>query len=168
MEYELGAPAKAYTQWAAQMAVGLGTGVPWIMCKQDDAPDPIVSSTIFILFFGWNFGFLTRKLSSFQTHYLLFSCDVPPSLVGLLWDYMLVLNDTSFLSHAHGWVLFSLSYLLWSVFIFWSPFEFCADRLMTISPCLLKLSFCFESDGLLPSENCFLFISCLNVAQEVI
>jgi len=25
------------------MAVGLGTGVPWIMCKQDDAPDPIVS-----------------------------------------------------------------------------------------------------------------------------
>lgn len=50
MEYELGAPAKAYTKWAAQMAVGLGTGVPWIMCKQDDAPDPIVSFTIF---FSW-------------------------------------------------------------------------------------------------------------------
>lgn len=43
MEYELGAPAVAYTKWAAKMAVDLGTGVPWIMCKQDDAPDPIVS-----------------------------------------------------------------------------------------------------------------------------
>jgi len=44
MEYEIGAPGRSYTQWAAHMAVGLGTGVPWIMCKQDDAPDPIVSS----------------------------------------------------------------------------------------------------------------------------
>ena len=26
------------------MAVGLGTGVPWVMCKQDDASDPIVSA----------------------------------------------------------------------------------------------------------------------------
>lgn len=24
------------------MAVGLGTGVPWVMCKEDDAPDPVV------------------------------------------------------------------------------------------------------------------------------
>ena len=47
MEYELGAPAKAYSKWAAQMAVGLGTGVPWVMCKQDDAPDPIVRITTF-------------------------------------------------------------------------------------------------------------------------
>ena len=42
MEYELGAPGRSYTNWAAKMAVGLGTGVPWVMCKQDDAPDPIV------------------------------------------------------------------------------------------------------------------------------
>lgn len=42
VEYELGAPGEAYTKWAAQMAVGLDTGVPWVMCKQDDAPDPIV------------------------------------------------------------------------------------------------------------------------------
>ena len=26
------------------MAVGLNTGVPWIMCQQSDAPDPVVSS----------------------------------------------------------------------------------------------------------------------------
>ncbi|KAG2728821.1 hypothetical protein I3843_01G217200 [Carya illinoinensis] len=44
MEYEIGAPGQAYTKWAAQMAVGLGTGVPWVMCKQDDAPDPIINT----------------------------------------------------------------------------------------------------------------------------
>lgn len=42
MEYELGAPGKAYSYWSAKMALGLATGVPWVMCKQDDAPDPIV------------------------------------------------------------------------------------------------------------------------------
>ncbi|XP_012856458.1 PREDICTED: beta-galactosidase isoform X2 [Erythranthe guttata] len=44
MEYELGEPGKAYTEWAAKMAVDLDTGVPWIMCKQDDAPDPIINT----------------------------------------------------------------------------------------------------------------------------
>ncbi|KAA8538158.1 hypothetical protein F0562_027766 [Nyssa sinensis] len=42
VEWEIGAPGKAYTKWAAKMAVGLNTGVPWIMCKQEDALDPIV------------------------------------------------------------------------------------------------------------------------------
>ncbi|VFQ74514.1 unnamed protein product [Cuscuta campestris] len=44
VEWETGGPGKSYAKWAAQMAVGLGTGVPWVMCKQEDAPDPIVSS----------------------------------------------------------------------------------------------------------------------------
>ncbi|CAA2956742.1 beta-galactosidase-like [Olea europaea subsp. europaea] len=44
MEYELGSPSRAYTEWAAKMAVDLGTGVPWVMCKQDDAPDPIINT----------------------------------------------------------------------------------------------------------------------------
>ncbi|VAH82449.1 unnamed protein product [Triticum turgidum subsp. durum] len=30
-----------YVRWAAAMAVNLQTGIPWMMCKQDDAPDPI-------------------------------------------------------------------------------------------------------------------------------
>ncbi|XP_027368337.1 beta-galactosidase 16-like [Abrus precatorius] len=34
----------SYIHWAAQMAVGLQTGVPWIMCKQDDAPDPVINT----------------------------------------------------------------------------------------------------------------------------
>ncbi|XP_020223796.1 beta-galactosidase [Cajanus cajan] len=44
VEYEIGAPGKAYSKWAAQMAVGLDTGVPWIMCKQEDAPDPVIDT----------------------------------------------------------------------------------------------------------------------------
>ncbi|XP_010545349.1 PREDICTED: beta-galactosidase 12-like isoform X2 [Tarenaya hassleriana] len=44
VEWEIGAPGKAYTKWAAEMAVGLSTGVPWIMCKQEDAPGPIIDT----------------------------------------------------------------------------------------------------------------------------
>lgn len=33
-----------YVRWAAQMAVGLQTGVPWVMCKQNDAPDPVINA----------------------------------------------------------------------------------------------------------------------------
>ncbi|KAM3305790.1 hypothetical protein P3S67_012658 [Capsicum chacoense] len=33
-----------YVRWAAEMAVGLQTGVPWCMCKQDDAPDPLINA----------------------------------------------------------------------------------------------------------------------------
>ena len=42
LEYYDGAPGRSYTYWAGKMAVGLETGVPWVMCKQDDAPDPVV------------------------------------------------------------------------------------------------------------------------------
>ncbi|KAF8025703.1 hypothetical protein BT93_F2515 [Corymbia citriodora subsp. variegata] len=44
MEYEIGAPGQVYTQWAAKMALNLDIGVPWVMCKQDDAPDPIINT----------------------------------------------------------------------------------------------------------------------------
>ncbi|KAI8533042.1 hypothetical protein RHMOL_Rhmol11G0265300 [Rhododendron molle] len=51
IENEYGAISKlfgnaslAYMRWAAEMAVELGTGVPWIMCKQDDAPDPVINT----------------------------------------------------------------------------------------------------------------------------
>ncbi|GAB2291812.1 hypothetical protein Dimus_026063 [Dionaea muscipula] len=39
-----GAAGEAYVNWAAQMAVALGTGVPWLMCKEDDAPDPVINT----------------------------------------------------------------------------------------------------------------------------
>ncbi|EPS64494.1 beta-galactosidase, partial [Genlisea aurea] len=44
IEWQIGAPGKAYTAWAAKMAVGQDTGVPWIMCKQETAPDPIIDT----------------------------------------------------------------------------------------------------------------------------
>lgn len=37
--HEKGPP---YVLWAANMAVSLQTGVPWSMCRQNDAPDPVV------------------------------------------------------------------------------------------------------------------------------
>ncbi|XP_021283666.1 beta-galactosidase 5 [Herrania umbratica] len=40
----LGAAGRAYINWAAKMAVGLDTGVPWVMCKEDDAPDPVINA----------------------------------------------------------------------------------------------------------------------------
>ncbi|XP_015969664.1 beta-galactosidase 5 [Arachis duranensis] len=40
----LGAAGHSYVNWAARMAVGLATGVPWVMCKEDDAPDPIINT----------------------------------------------------------------------------------------------------------------------------
>ncbi|XP_059459561.1 beta-galactosidase 5-like [Corylus avellana] len=39
-----GAAGHAYVNWAAKMAVGLNTGVPWVMCKEDDAPDPVINA----------------------------------------------------------------------------------------------------------------------------
>ena len=41
-----GKAGKRYMQWAAEMAVSLDTGVPWVMCQQSDAPDIVVSFEI--------------------------------------------------------------------------------------------------------------------------
>ncbi|CAI0435060.1 unnamed protein product [Linum tenue] len=39
-----GAAGQAYMNWAAKVAVGLDTGVPWVMCKEDDAPHPVINA----------------------------------------------------------------------------------------------------------------------------
>ncbi|KAK8934992.1 Beta-galactosidase 6 [Platanthera zijinensis] len=44
VEWAYGAAAKPYVNWAASMAASLETGVPWVMCQQDDAPDPIINT----------------------------------------------------------------------------------------------------------------------------
>ncbi|KAK1410445.1 hypothetical protein QVD17_36982 [Tagetes erecta] len=44
LDKKFGAAGYKYMTWAAEMAVGLRTGVPWSMCKQDDAPDPIINT----------------------------------------------------------------------------------------------------------------------------
>ncbi|XP_047979427.1 beta-galactosidase 16-like [Salvia hispanica] len=44
VEKGFGEKGPPYVRWAAATAVGLQTGVPWVMCKQDDAPDPVINS----------------------------------------------------------------------------------------------------------------------------
>ncbi|ONK55510.1 uncharacterized protein A4U43_UnF2120 [Asparagus officinalis] len=44
LERDQGAPAKAYAGWAEKMKLDLDTGIQWIMCKEDDAPDPIINT----------------------------------------------------------------------------------------------------------------------------
>ncbi|KAF2547532.1 hypothetical protein F2Q70_00021476 [Brassica cretica] len=39
-----GEMGKAYIQWCANMAQSLDVGVPWIMCQQDDAPQPMLNT----------------------------------------------------------------------------------------------------------------------------
>ncbi|GLT62865.1 hypothetical protein SLA2020_354680 [Shorea laevis] len=39
-----GAPGKAYIQWCANMAESQNIGVPWIMCQESDAPEPIINT----------------------------------------------------------------------------------------------------------------------------
>ncbi|GMI73372.1 beta-galactosidase 13 [Hibiscus trionum] len=34
----------SYLQWAANLAISFNTKVPWIMCKQTDAPEPIINT----------------------------------------------------------------------------------------------------------------------------
>ncbi|KAL8123753.1 beta-galactosidase 3-like [Apium graveolens] len=40
----LGSAGHDYMTWAAKLAVGMDTGVPWVMCKEDDAPDPVINT----------------------------------------------------------------------------------------------------------------------------
>ncbi|KAK9107275.1 hypothetical protein Syun_023286 [Stephania yunnanensis] len=37
-----GAAVKTYIKWPAFMVTSLDTGVPWVMCQQSDAPDPVI------------------------------------------------------------------------------------------------------------------------------
>ena len=54
-----GAAGYNYMSWAAKMAVDLGTGVPWVMCKEEDAPDPVVSP---VDYFSCKYKFLSTLL----------------------------------------------------------------------------------------------------------
>ncbi|OMO93522.1 hypothetical protein COLO4_16850 [Corchorus olitorius] len=44
IESHYGDRGKAYIKWCAQMAVGQNIGVPWIMCQQADAPQPMINT----------------------------------------------------------------------------------------------------------------------------
>ncbi|KAL0305806.1 UNVERIFIED_CONTAM: Beta-galactosidase 8 [Sesamum radiatum] len=44
VEWAYGVAGELYVKWAAETAVGLNTTVPWVMCAQEDAPDPIINT----------------------------------------------------------------------------------------------------------------------------
>ncbi|KAL5704441.1 Beta-galactosidase 10 [Ranunculus cassubicifolius] len=44
IEKVYGEGGKPYAMWAAKMAVSQNIGVPWIMCQQYDAPDPVINT----------------------------------------------------------------------------------------------------------------------------
>uniref|UniRef100_A0A5B7B913 Beta-galactosidase n=1 Tax=Davidia involucrata TaxID=16924 RepID=A0A5B7B913_DAVIN len=44
IDSKYGPAAKTYINWAATMATSLDTGVPWVMCQQANAPDPIINT----------------------------------------------------------------------------------------------------------------------------
>ncbi|XP_062013258.1 beta-galactosidase 8-like [Rosa rugosa] len=44
VEGSYGVGGELYVKWAAETAVSLNTSVPWVMCVQDDAPDPIINT----------------------------------------------------------------------------------------------------------------------------
>ncbi|KDP20900.1 hypothetical protein JCGZ_21371 [Jatropha curcas] len=44
VEWAYGVAGELYVKWAAETAVSLNTSVPWVMCQQEDAPDPIINT----------------------------------------------------------------------------------------------------------------------------
>ncbi|CAK9166864.1 unnamed protein product [Ilex paraguariensis] len=38
----------AYMTWATKMGAELDTEVPWLMCKEDDAPDPVICYMVIV------------------------------------------------------------------------------------------------------------------------
>ncbi|XP_039127499.1 beta-galactosidase 6-like [Dioscorea cayenensis subsp. rotundata] len=44
VEWAYGIGGALYVKWAASTAVALNTSVPWVMCSQEDAPDPIINT----------------------------------------------------------------------------------------------------------------------------
>lgn len=44
VEWAYGVGGPLYIQWAAETAVNMNTSVPWVMCVQSDAPDPIINT----------------------------------------------------------------------------------------------------------------------------
>ncbi|KAK9268044.1 hypothetical protein L1049_010483 [Liquidambar formosana] len=44
VDWAYGFDGKLYVRWAAETAISLNTSVPWVMCVQNDAPDPIINT----------------------------------------------------------------------------------------------------------------------------
>ncbi|GJN14478.1 hypothetical protein PR202_gb01313 [Eleusine coracana subsp. coracana] len=83
VEQAFGSSGQRYVSWVAAMAVNLQTGVPWTMCKQNDAPDPIIVPASRYLIYGNDTKlrspediafavalFIARKNGSYVSYYM--------------------------------------------------------------------------------------------------
>lgn len=66
-----GDAGKAYVQWCSNMAQSLNVGVPWIMCQQPDAPQPMV---ILISLYLSVLTYTTKKNHYFSTKFVIEKC----------------------------------------------------------------------------------------------
>ncbi|XP_031399214.1 beta-galactosidase 8-like [Punica granatum] len=44
VKWAYGTSGQLYVKWAAETAISMNTTIPWVMCVQDDAPDPIINT----------------------------------------------------------------------------------------------------------------------------
>lgn len=44
VQWAYGVGGELYVKWAAETAISLNTTVPWVMCVQEDAPDPVINT----------------------------------------------------------------------------------------------------------------------------
>ena len=50
-----------YIKWASKLVHSMNLGIPWVMCKQNDAPDPMVSHISITLLDNYNKVILTSR-----------------------------------------------------------------------------------------------------------
>jgi len=51
-----GDAGKAYVNWCAKLAESYNIDVPWIMCQQSDAPQPMVRFIIYVVLIFYFFS----------------------------------------------------------------------------------------------------------------
>ncbi|KAI3695501.1 hypothetical protein L1987_78498 [Smallanthus sonchifolius] len=114
-----GAAGHAYMTWAAKMAVGLNTGVPWVMCKQNDAPDPIAhvfsSRTDGCAAFLANYNINSSTTVTFRNS----RYDLPPWSISILPDCKTVTFNTAQVrpkTSFVNWLPTNVNKLVWQTF----------------------------------------------------
>ncbi|KAK2965830.1 hypothetical protein RJ640_001802, partial [Escallonia rubra] len=72
VEGSYGVGGKLYIKWAAETAISLNTTVPWVMCAQSDAPDPIVIPYRPVEDLAFSVARFFEKGGTFQNYYMYF------------------------------------------------------------------------------------------------
>ncbi|CAK9313579.1 unnamed protein product [Citrullus colocynthis] len=101
VEAAFGEKGPRYVLWAADMAVSLQTGVPWSMCKQNDAPDPV--AIVFETESGECAAFLVNKgATDTNVRFQNVTYELPLSSISILPDCKNVAFNTRRVSVQHN------------------------------------------------------------------